>query len=521
MTLVREFAARRSETAFAELVQRHLALVHSAALRQTGDAHLAEEITQAVFIILARKAGTLGDKTILSAWLYRTAHYAAADALKNRRRRAAREQEAYMESTLNQTDNDPSRPGEATAEAWAQLAPLLDDALNDLGETDRAALVLRYFENKSAGEIAAALRMKEAAAQKRVTRALEKLRAKFVKRGVTLTATAIAGAVASNAIQAAPAALAASITTAALTGTSLTLATIAMTTFQKIAVTAALTVTIGAGIYEAKQASDARAEAQRVKQQQAEEMNQIRQERDAALSKLSAFSGNTSQSQREHLELLKLRGQVDQFKNETKRMAELRSSQTNTPELSEQALKSWVARVKEFKSLPDKMPDKTIPELRLLTEEDWLELAKEPLGHSPEEVNMRDNSTARLVLNSIRSKAKDKLSVELSRALKGYAEANGGLLPINVVQLKPYLVDYRFIAPGQVEAVPNLTVDDAILQRYQILQAGRFLDVPKDQTILAEIAPVDAQFDTRLKVGKYWMGLGDLSDYDSGKPASR
>ena len=225
MTLVREFAARQSEPAFAALVERHLSLVHSAAVRQTGDTHLAEEITQAVFIILARKAATLaggwqrrlvgrlhprGDEgvaaTSIAPWLYRTTRYAAADALKTRRRRHAREQEAYMQSTLNEPDL--SHRSENEADAWTQLAPLLDDAMAELGATDRAALVLRYFENKTAREIAAALRMEEGAAQKRVARALEKLRARFVKRGVTLTATVIAGVVAANSVQAAPAGLA-------------------------------------------------------------------------------------------------------------------------------------------------------------------------------------------------------------------------------------------------------------------------------------------------------------------------
>jgi RNA polymerase sigma factor (sigma-70 family) len=212
MTLVREFAANQSEPAFAALGERHIGLIHSAALRQVGDAHLAEEITQAVFIILVRKAATLAPKTVLSAWLYRTTRYAAADALRARRRRQAREQEAHMQSTLNQPD----------ADAWAQLAPLLDDALAELGETDRTALVLRFFENKTAREIAGALRMEEAAAQKRVARGLEKLRKYFVKRGVTLTVTAIAGAVAANSVQAAPAGLAMKISVVVAKGAAVT-----------------------------------------------------------------------------------------------------------------------------------------------------------------------------------------------------------------------------------------------------------------------------------------------------------
>ena len=206
MALVREYARGNSEEAFAALVSRHINLVYSVALRQVRDPHLAEEITQAVFIILARKAGALGPKTILSGWLCRTARYVSADALKNQRRRERREQEAYMKSILNETES---------SNAWLQIAPLLDTAMAQLGEKDHNAVVLRFFEGRNFKDMSAALGTSEDGAKMRVNRALEKLRKFFTKRGVTLSATVIAGAVSANSVQAAPAELTISAVAAA------------------------------------------------------------------------------------------------------------------------------------------------------------------------------------------------------------------------------------------------------------------------------------------------------------------
>ena len=199
------------QRAFAELVSRHINLVYSTALRIVRDSELAEDVSQSVFIQLARKAPAIQCGNALAGWLYRVTRCQAANAVRDDRSRRERETEA-----MNMT-----RTNDESSVEWESILPHLDEAMNTLGDEDQNAVLQRFFQGRSWREVGAAMAVSEDAAQKRVSRALDKLRSHFIRRGVVASSGALALAIAANAVHAAPSGLASAVTTTSLIGTGI------------------------------------------------------------------------------------------------------------------------------------------------------------------------------------------------------------------------------------------------------------------------------------------------------------
>lgn len=257
--LLRRYARERSESAFTELVGRHAGLVYSAALRQLdGDAALAQEVSQSVFVDLARKAGSLADRPVLASWLYTSTRFAALKARRSRQRRQVREQEAH---TMHEIES-----AGLSAADWDRVRPLLDEEICELGEEDRAAILLRYFEGLPFAAIGNRLGIAENAARMRADRALEKLRHGLARQGITSTAAALGLALTTSAVAAPPAGLAAAVAGGALAhagiiGGSAGFAAKAspLLAMNKVTSSVVAVVTVGAASLASYEAADAHA----------------------------------------------------------------------------------------------------------------------------------------------------------------------------------------------------------------------------------------------------------------------
>jgi RNA polymerase sigma factor (sigma-70 family) len=311
--LLANYADNGSETAFRELVSRYIDLVYSTARRLlNGDAHLAEDVTQTVFADLARKAPTLSKDILLGGWLHRHTCYMAANVLRRERRRQAREQEIVR---MNVPEYDPN-------DTAAQLAPVLDEAINELSASDRAAILLRFFEQHDLRAVGDALGSSEDAAQKRVGRALEKLRVILVRRGVALPGATLATALAAQAVTAAPAGLAASVSTAAVAGvaagtaTAFTLINIMTMTKLKGAVLGAILVATGSTLVLQQQSKAKLRDENLSLLRKYEEFTGLQAENARLSNQLVNARQAESMSRDQLSELLRLRGEVALARNQ-------------------------------------------------------------------------------------------------------------------------------------------------------------------------------------------------------------
>jgi RNA polymerase sigma factor (sigma-70 family) len=472
--LLRDYAGRRSEEAFAELVRRHIDFVYSAALRMVRNTHLAEDVTQSVFLALAQSAPALAERPVLAGWLHRTTHHLAVKAVRSDARRRAREQDAIA---MNQS------PDEQPNALWEEIAPQLDAALHELNEVDRDALLLRYFQRKTAREIAVILGTTEEAAQKRVTRALERLRKTFAKRGVTVGAAGLALALTANAVQAAPAGLAAAVSSASIltgaavaapltTNAAITKALL-MTTLQKAAITALVVATLGIGLYKARQASVLEAQVQSLQDRQAALSNHVRQletQRDQVKSRLATLADQLKNAKGTPDELLKLRAEVTRLHDE--------ANQAKDPFV--QTALTWKEKETSLRQLFEEHPDQSIPELQLLDNDYWLNAAMH--------ANLDTDAGVRSAMSGLRHSAENQFAIKLQNALHNFMQTNNGRFPDSLAQLQSYF------DPSLAQA----------LERYEIRPAK---DFPSNGGLggdlyITQKAAVDPDYDARWVIGE-------------------
>jgi RNA polymerase sigma factor (sigma-70 family) len=484
--LLGKYMEERSEPAFGELVARHIDLVYATALRVVnGDTHLAQDVTQMVFIDLALKARRLPRPIVLAAWLHRHAWFTAATVVRTERRRKTREQTA-MEMRA---------PEDSSDAPWAAIAPRLDEALNQLNHSDREALVLRFLKQQDLRTVGAAFGISEDSAQKRVSRALDKLRGVLSQRGVVLTAAALASVLAAQAATAAPAGLVVGVTAASLTATTPSTTTLTLLKFMagtKLN-TAIVSLILVAGVLTplmVQHNAQARLRDQReTLRQQTDQLAGLQNENERLASLLSGTQTSRALPDGQFNEMLRLRGEVGQLQAT---LRELSGPKTNEPLSREEALASmrqlYVDRINRLKQRFADDPSQSVPELQYLTDSDWLK--------SVVYDHHRIDPDNRYALSSVRGTAQLKfMSETLSPALRAFAKNNNGQFPTDLSQLAPYF--------------PS-SVDGSVLQNWVILPstslpAGMRVE---DEWIITQKAPVDATRDQRFVMGLKTMQLG-------------
>jgi RNA polymerase sigma factor (sigma-70 family) len=450
--LLRAYAREGSQTAFAEIVHRHLDLVYSAARRQVRSPELADEIAQSVFTDLARNGLRITSTQPLAAWLHVVTRRTAIDVIRREARRSAREQHAAqlasVEPRVEPAMKDP-------APVWETIEPLLDEAVDSLNATDRAAILMRFFQNKSLRDVGATLGASEDAAQKRVARAIDQLRTFFRHRGIAVTAAGLATDLSAHALRTAPTGLGAIITaTSAKLAPAIALhstaTTLAMTTLQKFGIAAAF-VTAAATAYQATVIYRQHCSLETARVQTAALATEIKGLR--ATRKANA-------------------DRLQQAQQQLNSRPVTRAAAPTNPALESQ-MKTWLAQLDQLRRFVAANPKLDIPELQFLSEEDWFTIAAG--GAITSEEDFRRASAG------LRTRAEGIFAGKISRALSAFVRANNDRLPETPQQLAAY-----FDPP----------IDPTLLDRYEMLQRGKASDVPsRERMKMIAAIPVDVEYD--------------------------
>jgi RNA polymerase sigma factor (sigma-70 family) len=441
--LLREYTEDDSEPAFRELVTRYVNLVYSTARRLTGgDSHLAEDVTQIVFTDLARAARSLSPEVMLGGWLHQRTFHVATTLIRADRRRQDRERRAVEMNLLHEPSGNP----------LAQITPILDAAIIELNAEDRKAILLRFFEQREFRVVGEALGINEDAARMRVHRALEKLHSLLQHRGVVLSAAGLGTVLTADAVTAAPAGLALTVSNTALAtaaagaGTTLTLFKLmTMTKLQAAIVGTVVLAGVAAPLAIQHQANVSLHERDEALRQQTDRAAQLGAENQRLSNQLSSVATMPSD---QSSELLRLRAEIGKLRSENQSLAAAKATaEKKDPANRATLLKQWL----------EQMPQYRIPELDLLEDQAWSPF---PSPYS----RLETDDDYRLAVGILRSNAKQRFGHMLQDALHRYAGANDGQLPTDLSQLKPFL---------------PASATDAMLQRYELKQSGKLSDVPQ------------------------------------------
>jgi RNA polymerase sigma factor (sigma-70 family) len=481
-TLLAQYVGQGSETAFKEIVESYINFVYCTALRcVSGHAHLAQDVTQTVFTHLAQKAHGLPGNVHLGGWLHRDTYHVAATILRGERRRQNRERQAMETNSLE--DHSPDN--------LARLAPVLDEAIDQLGPEDRTAILLRFFEQRDFRAVGEAMGSSENAAQKRVSRALDQLRDLLRHRGVALSTTALIAALTSEALAVAPPGLVAAAAGAALanaaggvgfTGVLVKALTAKLST---AGVSVVLLASVAAPLLIQHQAQARLRQTSERLRQQSLQMATLMAEIEALSNLLARAEDPLGLPSAPSRELLRLRGEIGRLRTQQKEMTQLASSaSTNNDLASKEAI--WAQRVSQLKQWLEANPSENIPELNLLSEREWL--------NSMGPLDTADDYSK--VMSLERDNAQLKIMSRLTGAWRRYTAANGGQIPTDLSQLTSFL---------------DPAIDPSILQRYEMVPSTQLVSELQGHGdwVITQKAPVNAELDVRFASGLNGSGYAD------------